>query len=84
MSLPLISEEVVAGVLNVYAHAPGSFDERSEELGEVFAVPAALAVQNAQILAQRRRLAVSLQAALTDQARPDFYHFGQVKITGGL
>ena len=42
-------------------------DERSERLGQLFAVPAAIAVQNAQILAQTRRLAVSLQAALTSQ-----------------
>ena len=68
LSLPLISHEAVAGAMNVYAHAPGSFDERSEELGELFAVPAAIAVQNAQILAQTRRLAVSLQAALTSRA----------------
>ena len=68
MSLPLIADDVVVGAMNVYAHPPGSFDERSQELGELFAVPAAIAVQNAQILAQTRRLAVSLQAALTSQA----------------
>ena len=58
LSLPLIAGDVVVGAMNVYAHAPDSFDERSEELGELFAVPAAIAVQNAQILAQTRRLAV--------------------------
>jgi len=67
LSLPLIAGEVVVGAMNVYAHAPDSFDERSERLGQLFAVPAAIAVQNAQILAQTRRLAVSLQAALTSQ-----------------
>jgi GAF domain-containing protein len=68
LSLPLIAGDVVVGAMNVYAHALDSFDERSEELGKLFAVPAAIAVQNAQILAQTRRLAVSLQAALTSQA----------------
>ena len=67
LSLPLIAGDVVVGAMNVYAHAPDSFDERSEELGKLFAVPAAIAVQNAQILAQTRRLAVSLHAALTSQ-----------------
>ena len=71
LSLPLIADDVVVGAMNVYAHAPDSFDERSEELGESFAVPAAIAVQNAQILAQTRRLAVTLQAALTSQAAID-------------
>jgi len=68
LSLPLIAADVAVGAMNVYAHAPGSFDERSQELGELFAVPAAIAVQNAQILAQTRRLAVTLQAALTSHS----------------
>jgi GAF domain-containing protein len=67
LSLPLIAGDVVVGAMNVYAHAPDSFDERSEELGKLFAVPAAIAVQNAQILAQTRRLAVTLHSALTSQ-----------------
>jgi AmiR/NasT family two-component response regulator len=44
------------------------FDERAERLGELFAAPAAIAVQNAQILAQARRLAEGLQAALANHA----------------
>ena len=54
--------------MNVYAHAKDAFDERAEQLGELFAVPAAIAVQNAQILAQTQRLAANLQAALTNRA----------------
>ncbi|HEY4991336.1 MAG TPA: GAF and ANTAR domain-containing protein [Nakamurella sp.] len=68
LSLPLISDDTVVGAMNVYAHAPNSFDERSARLGELFAVPAAIAVQNAQILAQTQRLAANLQAALTNRA----------------
>ena len=54
--------------MNVYAHGKDAFDERAERLGEMFAVPAAIAVQNAQILAQTQRLAANLQAALTHRA----------------
>jgi hypothetical protein len=53
LSLPLISADAVVGPMNVYAHAKDEFDERAERLGQLFAVPAvpaAIAVQNAQIL----------------------------------
>jgi AmiR/NasT family two-component response regulator len=50
--------------MNVYAHGKQIFDGRSAELGEIFAVPAAITVQNAQVLAQTRRLAERLQSAL--------------------
>jgi hypothetical protein len=52
----------------VYAHPKDAFDERAEHIGELFAVPAAIAVQNPQILAQTQRLAANLQAALTSRA----------------
>lgn len=64
VSLPLIAPEGVVGAMNVYAHAKDAFDDRAAELGEIFAAPAAIAVQNAQVLAQTRRLATQLQAAL--------------------
>jgi GAF domain-containing protein len=68
LSLPLISADQVVGAMNVYAHARDAFDERSEHLGQLYAVPAAIAVQNAQILAQTQRLAANLRAALTHRA----------------
>ena len=68
LSLPLISAGAVVGAMNVYAHAKDAFDERSEQLGALFAVPAAISVQNAQILAQTQRLAANMQAALTNRA----------------
>ena len=64
LSLPLITPDGVVGAMNVYAHAKNVFDDRAAELGEIFAVPAAIAVQNAQVLAQTQRLAAQLQAAL--------------------
>jgi transcriptional regulator with GAF, ATPase, and Fis domain len=65
VSLPLITEEGVVGAMNVYAHGKNSFTENAGRIGELFAVPAAIAVQNAQVLAQTKRLASQLQAALS-------------------
>ncbi|MEO5834465.1 MAG: GAF and ANTAR domain-containing protein [Nakamurella sp.] len=67
LSLPLLTPNGVVGAMNVYAHAKDAFDERSEQLGELFAVPAAISVLNAQILAQSQRLATQLQAALSSR-----------------
>lgn len=64
VSLPLITPDGVVGAMNVYAHPKFAFDDRAAELGEVFASPAAIAVQNAQVLARARRLAERLEAAL--------------------
>jgi GAF domain-containing protein len=64
VSLPLIAPDGVVGAMNVYAHAKDAFDDRAAELGEIYAAPAAIAVQNAQILARTQRLAHQLQAAL--------------------
>ena len=50
--------------MNVYAHGKNVFDHRAAEIGQVFAIPAAIAVQNAHVLAQTRRLANRLQSAL--------------------
>lgn len=64
VSLPLLAPDGVVGAINVYAHAKDAFDERAAELGMIFATPAAIAVQNAHVLAQTRRLAEQLQSAL--------------------
>jgi GAF domain-containing protein len=64
VSLPLVAPDGVVGAMNVYAHAKDTFDERAAQLGMIFATPAAVAVQNAHVLAQTRRLADQLQNAL--------------------
>lgn len=64
VSLPLITPDGVVGAMNVYAHDKNVFDDRAAELGEIFAAPAAIAVHNAHVLAQTRRLANKLQSAL--------------------
>jgi GAF domain-containing protein len=71
LSLPLITPDGVVGAMNVYAHGKHAFDERAAELGEIFAIPAAVAVQNAQVLAQTQRLAAQLQSALESRGVVD-------------
>lgn len=71
LSLPLVTADGVLGAMNVYAHQRDAFDEHAALLGELFAVPAAIAVQNAQVLAQARRLTAQLQAALTSRSTID-------------
>ena len=63
---PLLSERAV-GAINVYSRQKDAFDDRAAELGELFATPAAVAVHNAQILAQAQELTVQLQAALSSR-----------------
>ncbi len=65
LSLPLLLPDQVVGAINVYAHDKDVFDEYAAELGELFAKPAAVAVHNAQVLAQAQALSVQLQTALS-------------------
>src|ERR1700678_3271413 len=65
LSLPLLLPDRVVGAINVYAYGKDIFDEHAAELGELFAKPAAVAVHNAQILADALALTVQLQTALS-------------------
>ena len=67
VSLPLVTDEGVVGAMNVYAHDKNAFTVDAGRLGELFALPAAIAVQNAQVLAQTKRLASQLQVALSSR-----------------
>jgi GAF domain-containing protein len=71
LSLPLIADGGVLGAMNIYARARDAFGERAVELGELFAIPAAISVHNAQVLAQTGRLADQLQAALISRSTID-------------
>lgn len=71
LSLPLVVSTGVLGAMNVYAHAPDSFDDRAQSLGETYAMSAALAVQNAQILQQTARLIDRLEAGLKGRGSID-------------
>lgn len=68
LSLPLLLPHDVVGAINVYAHGKDAFDGHATELGELFAAPAAVAVHNAQVLAQARRVIGQLEAGLTSRA----------------
>jgi signal transduction histidine kinase/CheY-like chemotaxis protein len=68
LSLPLLAQDRVLGSINVYARAENAFDDRAEELGELFAVPAAVAVRNAQALSEAQRLATRLQNTMSSLA----------------
>ena len=65
LSLPLLLPEHVVGALNVYAYGRDVFDQHAADLGELFAKPAAVAVHNAQILADALALTAQLQSALS-------------------
>ena len=67
LSLPLLIPDRVVGAINVYAHAKDVFDDHAVELGELFAAPAAVAVHNAQVLAQAMALTAQLQTALVSR-----------------
>ncbi len=68
LSLPLLTPDGVFGAMNVYAFDKDAFDRNAAHIGEMFSIPAAIAVQNAQVLAQTRRVATTLQAALSARA----------------
>lgn len=71
LSIPLSTPAGVVGAMNIYAHAPDAFHDRAAQIGELFSTPAAIAVQNAQVLAQTKRLATQLQTALVNRATID-------------
>jgi transcriptional regulator with GAF, ATPase, and Fis domain len=65
LSLPLISDGAVLGVMNVYAHPKDAFTDHAEHTGQEFAASAAVTVQNAHTLAETRHLTVHLHRAMT-------------------
>lgn len=67
LSLPLLLPGEVVGAINVYARRKDVFTQHAAQLGELFAAPAAVAVHNAQVLAQARTLAAQLQTALSSR-----------------
>ncbi len=67
LSLPLLLPDEVVGAINVYAREKDAFDDLAVQMGEQFAVPAAVAVHNAQVLAHAVSLAAQLQTALASR-----------------
>jgi GAF domain-containing protein len=71
LSLPLLVRGITRGALNVYSRTEGSFDAAAVRIGELFAVPAAVTISTAQVLADSRRLAEQLRSALHNRAMID-------------
>jgi GAF domain-containing protein len=67
LALPLLLPDRVVGAISVYAYGKDVFDEHAEELGELFAKPAAASVHNAQVLAEALALNVQLRRALSSR-----------------
>lgn len=68
LSLPLIVDDDVIGAINAYARARDAFGDHAVELGSRFAVPAAVSVYNARLLAGARERTERLQRALGSRA----------------
>jgi len=83
LSLPLLLSEQVIGALNVYAYGRDVFDQHAVELGELFAKPAAVAVHNAQILADALALTAKLRSALSTRTVIDQAIGVMLLTTGG-
>jgi len=71
LSLPLLVAGRVVGAMNVYAHSRDAFSVEAVRLGELFAVPAAVSVLNAQLIADSQRLVGQLSEALTSRSTID-------------
>lgn len=67
MALPLLIADQVVGSINCYAYDQDAFGEHAVRLGSLFAGPAAVAVYNAQVLAEARDTADQLQRALVSR-----------------
>lgn len=68
LSLPLQTPSGVLGVMNLYGTQRDAFGEHAVLVGERFGAAAAVAIENAQLLAEANRLAGNLQAALISRA----------------
>lgn len=67
LAVPLLLPDRVVGAITAYSHGKDVFDAHAEELGELFARPAAAAVHNAQVLTEALALNAQLQRALSSR-----------------
>ena len=82
LSLPLLLPSQVVGAINVYAYGKDVFDDHAAHIGELFAAPAAVAVHNAQVLAQALSLAAELRTAMLSRPVID-QAIGVLRARGG-
>ena len=64
LSIPLPMASPSRGALNIYSQSPGSFDEKSQKIAQLFADQATVAISNAQIYSSALRLTEQLREAV--------------------
>jgi serine phosphatase RsbU (regulator of sigma subunit) len=69
LSLPMTADEPV-GALNCYARTPDAFDQADEQVGQLLADQAAVALTNLRTYAEEHRIAVALQRSLLPAGLP--------------
>lgn len=67
LALPLLVAGLPVGAISAYAYGKDAFDDRAIHAGELFAVPAAVSVRNAQLLAHSLARTDQLQSALSSR-----------------
>jgi GAF domain-containing protein len=68
LAVPLVAGDELVGALNIYAHDQHAFDDQAVALIELFAGPAAIAVQNANAIREARDTAEGMRAAMITRA----------------
>ncbi len=68
LALPLIVGDQVIGSINAYARRRDAFGAHAVQLGSQFAIPAAVSVHNAQLLASAHERTMRLQRALDSRS----------------
>jgi len=68
LSLPLIAREGPIGAINLYSEKEYAFDERDQEIGQMFATQAAFLLANAQAYWDARTLSENLEQAMVSRA----------------
>lgn len=71
LSLPLVVDQEVIGVIGAYAGSRDTFGEHAVEIGVEFARTAAVSIYNVQLLAEARERTTRLQRALSNRPMID-------------
>lgn len=70
LAIPLVAREQVVGVLNLYCKTNmNTFDAEALRLAQVYADQAAIAIENARLVAELRRAAAELEARVEERTR---------------
>lgn len=64
LSIPLPVGSAFPGALNLYSNSPNSFDKKSQQIAQLFATQAGIAISNAHVYATALRLTNNLREAI--------------------